>query len=67
MSDPMMWDTWPPVAGLNNDSVTGIGAGAEDLLSCETLTGNGDEGLKRRAACDECRTRTAPGRLDWPS
>jgi hypothetical protein len=55
MSQPMIWGTWPLVADLNNESV---GAGAvlpEDPLGCQTSTGDGEEGSKRRAACDECR------------
>jgi hypothetical protein len=57
MTDPMIWGTWPLVADLNHESVTTTGAVPDDPLQYQTLTGDGEDGLKRRAACDECRTQ----------
>jgi hypothetical protein len=55
MSQPMIWGTWPLVADLNNESLATGAALPEDPLGCQTSTGDGEEGSKRRAACDECR------------
>jgi len=56
MTKPMIWGTWPLVADLNDDFATTGVTPSEDPLPCQTSTGDGEEGLKRRAACDECRT-----------
>ena len=55
MSQPMIWGTWPLVADLNNGSLATGAALPENPLGCQTSTGDGEEGSKRRAACDECR------------
>ena len=54
--EPMIWGSWPLLADLNNDAVTATGAVPDNPLGYEASTGDGEEGLKRRAACDECRT-----------
>ena len=55
MAESMVWGTWPLVADLNSDSVMAAGAVPDDPARYQISNGDGDEGLKRRAACDECR------------
>jgi hypothetical protein len=55
MAEPMIWGTWPLVADLNNDSATTTGVVPDDPLGYDVSTRDGEDGLKRRAACDECR------------
>lgn len=56
MAESLIWGTWPLVADLNNDSATAMGAMPDETERYQASTRDGEEGLKRRAACDECRT-----------
>jgi hypothetical protein len=55
MTRPMIWSTWPLVADLNNDSGATTGTLLDDPPGDQPSTREGEDGLKRRAACDECR------------
>jgi hypothetical protein len=55
MAEPLIWGTLPPVADLNNNSATTMVAMPEETLRDPGSTRDGEDGLKRRAACDECR------------
>jgi hypothetical protein len=43
------------MADLNNHSGATTGAVPDDPLGDQPSTREGEDGLKRRAACDECR------------
>jgi hypothetical protein len=56
MAEPLIWGAWPLVADLNNDSATAMAAMPEETERHQASARDGEESLKRRAACDECRT-----------
>jgi hypothetical protein len=57
MAEPLIWGAWPLVADLNNDSATAMAAMPDETERYQPASArDGEEGLKRRAACDECRT-----------
>lgn len=57
MAEPLIWGAWPLVADLNNDSATAMAAMPDEPERYQPASArDGEEGLKRRAACDECRT-----------
>lgn len=63
MTETMIWGNWPLVADLSHDSTTNMGIAPDDALGYQTSARDGEDGLKRRAACDECRTHYSGGRL----
>ena len=59
MTEPMIWGNWPLVAESSNDSsLMPDSFPTHGLADNQTGMDEGEDGSKRRAACDECRMRS---------